>query len=91
MANEKRDRRRNVLKIHTGEKVAGRKNEWMKNCKNEKLTIRKKMPKRKNEWTKNILTKKYITKNAGRKTARRKYVGQKFADEKMSKPDENRS
>ena len=32
--------------------MAGRKNEWTKNCKNEKLTIRKKIKNEKNEWTK---------------------------------------
>ena len=66
--------------------MAGRKNEWTKNCKNAKLTIRKN-PKRKNVKTKKYTTKKRGTKNhatkecgtkiCGRKNLRRKLAGRK--------------
>ena len=79
--------------MFAGEKVAGRRNEWTKNCKNEKLTIRKKIQNKKMSGRKNVKTKKYTTKKkrgkknhatkecgtkiCGRKNLRRKLAGRK--------------
>ena len=56
--------------MFAGEKVAGRRNEWTKNCKNEKLTIRKNPKQKKMSGQKNVKTKKYTTKKTRHEKSR---------------------
>ena len=54
----------------------------MKNCKNEKLTIRKKSKTRKMSGQKNVKTKKYTTKKRGTKNHATKECGSKICGPK---------
>ena len=73
--------------------MAGRKNEWTKNCKNKSWPYEEN-PKKKMSGRKNVKTKKYTTKKRGTKNHATKECGTKICGRKISdenSPDENRS